>query len=223
MVTNRPRSAEASRRKTVGVMAPILCSMFVLTHHIEQKKNIGQAANFIGSPSRFRYNAGLKQPLAGRATALMRHRFAVAPMMDYTDQHCRMLFRLLSRASRLYTEMITAAAIVHGRDRTRFLAFDLAEEPLTLQLGGSDPGLLATAARHAQKAGFQDINLNVGCPSDRVTTGRFGACLMAEPELVAGAVSAMADATGLPVTVKCRLGIDHQGTRSDLDRLITTV
>jgi tRNA-dihydrouridine synthase A len=153
----------------------------------------------------------------------MRHRFAVAPMMDYTDQHCRMLFRLLSRHTRLYTEMITANAIVHGRDPGRFLAFDPIEEPLTLQLGGSDPDLLAEASRRAAAAGFTDLNLNVGCPSDRVTVGRFGACLMAEPELVAQSVKVMADASGLPVTVKCRLGIDDQDTQADLDRFITTV
>lgn len=150
-------------------------------------------------------------------------RFAVAPMMDYTDAHCRMLFRLISRHAGLFTEMITAAAIVHGRDPQRFLAFDPAEEPLTLQLGGSDPHLLATAARTAQAAGFQSLNLNVGCPSDKVTVGRFGACLMAEPEVVADAVKAMADATGLPVTVKNRLGIDNQDTGRDLDRFIEIV
>jgi len=151
------------------------------------------------------------------------HRFAVAPMMDYTDQHCRMLFRLISRRTRLYTEMVTAAAIVHSKDPSRFLAFDPVEEPLTLQLGGSDPALLAKAARIAQAAGYRNLNLNVGCPSDRVTVGRFGACLMAEPEVVADAVKAMADATGLPVTVKNRLGIDDQDTGPDLDRFITIV
>ncbi|TAK98588.1 MAG: tRNA dihydrouridine(20/20a) synthase DusA [Rhodospirillaceae bacterium] len=151
------------------------------------------------------------------------HRFAVAPMMDYTDQHCRMLFRLISRHTRLYTEMVTAAAIVHGQDPQRFLAFDPTEEPLTLQLGGSDPALLATAARTAKTAGFQNLNLNVGCPSDKVTVGRFGACLMAEPAVVANAVRAMADATGLPVTVKNRLGIDDQDTQRDLDRFIEIV
>jgi len=153
----------------------------------------------------------------------MSHRFAVAPMMDYTDQHCRMLFRLISRRTRLYTEMVTAAAIVHGRDPQRFLAFSPEEEPLTLQLGGSDPALLATASKAARAAGFQNLNLNVGCPSDKVTVGRFGACLMAEPDVVADAVKAMADATGLPVTVKNRLGIDDQDTERDLDIFITTV
>src|SRR4051812_35554862 len=116
--------------------------------------------------------------MSGLPTHRLAHPFAVAPMMDYTDQHCRMLFRLISRRTGLYTEMVTAAAIVHGRDPQRFLAFDPAEEPLTLQLGGSDPALLATAARAAQAAGFQSLNLNVGCPSDKVTVGRFGACLM---------------------------------------------
>jgi tRNA-dihydrouridine synthase A len=161
--------------------------------------------------------------MSGSPNHRLANRFAVAPMMDYTDQHCRMLFRLISRRAGLYTEMVTANAIVRGRDPQRFLAFDPVEEPLTLQLGGSDPALLASAARTAQAAGFQSLNLNVGCPSDKVTVGRFGACLMAEPEVVADAVKAMADATGLPVTVKNRLGIDDQDTGATLDRFIEII
>lgn len=151
------------------------------------------------------------------------HRFAVAPMMDYTDRHFRRLLRLISRHTRLYTEMVTANAIVRGKDPHRFLAFHPDEHPLTLQLGGSDPALLAESARRAQAEGYREINLNVGCPSDRVTSGRFGACLMAEPDLVAACVAAMADATGLPVTVKCRIGIDDQDAQVHLDAFVDTV
>jgi tRNA-dihydrouridine synthase A len=147
-------------------------------------------------------------------TADPTHRFAVAPMMDYTDRHCRRLLRLISQRTRLYTEMVTANAIVRGRDSDRFLAFHPAEPPLTL---------LVTAARRAQAIGYRELNLNVGCPSDRVTVGRFGACLMAEPELVATCVRAMADATGLPVTVKCRIGIDDQDTQRHLDLFVDTI
>ena len=151
------------------------------------------------------------------------HRFAVAPMMDYTDRHFRRLLRLISRHTRLYTEMVTANAIVRGKDPHRFLAFHPDEHPLTLQLGGSDPALLAESARRAQAEGYREINLNVGCPSDRVTSGRFGDCLMAEPDLVAACVAAMADATGLPVTVKCRIGIDDQDAQVHLDAFVDTV
>src|SRR5215472_12711228 len=112
------------------------------------------------------------------------HRLCVAPMMDWTDRHCRRLHRTLSRDARLYTEMLTAEAVIHG-DRSRLLMFDAAEHPLALQLGGADPAKLAAAARIAEELGYDEINLNVGCPSDRVQSGRFGACLMAEPELVA--------------------------------------
>jgi len=128
-------------------------------------------------------------------------------MMDYTDRHCRYLLRLLSPGALLYTEMITSAAIVRG-NATRLLAFDPAEHPVALQLGGSDPAELATAARVGADLGYDEINLNCGCPSDRVQSGRFGACLMAEPELVAQCVSAMRAATDIAVTVKCRIGID---------------
>ncbi|MGE5088852.1 MAG: tRNA dihydrouridine(20/20a) synthase DusA [Candidatus Levyibacteriota bacterium] len=135
-------------------------------------------------------------------------RFCVAPMMDWTDRHCRYFLRLISRRARLYTEMITAPALVHG-DVPRHLDFDPAEHPLALQLGGSDPQALARAARLGERWGYDEINLNCGCPSERVQTGSFGACLMAEPALVADCVRAMRDAVGVPVTVKHRIGLDH--------------
>lgn len=164
---------------------------------------------------------GSDQPLfASKADS---HRFCVAPMMDYTDRHCRYLMRLLTRRTRLYTEMVTAAAIVRGADPQRFLAFHESERPLALQLGGSDPAQLARAARMAEDWGYDEINLNVGCPSDRVTSGRFGACLMAEPDLVADCVKAMRDAVSIPVTVKTRIGIDDLDTEQHLDAFITTV
>jgi len=144
-------------------------------------------------------------------------------MMDYTDRHCRYLMRLLSRHTRLYTEMVTSAAIVRGADPARFLAFDAAEQPLALQLGGSDPIQLAKAARLAEAWGYNEINLNVGCPSDRVTSGRFGACLMAEPDLVADCVKAMRDAVVLPVTVKTRIGIDDMDSEEHLDAFVRAV
>lgn len=128
-------------------------------------------------------------------------------MMDYTDRHCRYFLRLLSPSALLYTEMITSAALVRG-DGARLLAFDPAEHPVALQLGGSDPKELAIAARMGEQAGYDEINLNCGCPSDRVQSGRFGACLMGEPALVAECVSAMRAAVSIPVTVKCRIGIE---------------
>lgn len=128
-------------------------------------------------------------------------------MMDYTDRHCRYFLRLLSPSALLYTEMITAPAIVRGHAE-RLLAFDAAEHPVALQLGGSDPRELAIAARRGEEAGYDEINLNCGCPSDRVQSGRFGACLMAEPSLVADCVAAMREAVSVPVTVKCRISID---------------
>ena len=134
-------------------------------------------------------------------------RICVAPMMDYTDRHCRFFLRLLSPGALLYTEMVTAAAIVRG-DADRLLAFDAAEHPVALQLGGSDPVELAKAARIGASYGYDEINLNCGCPSDRVRSGRFGACLMGEPQLVADCVTSMREAVTVPVTVKCRIGID---------------
>lgn len=135
-------------------------------------------------------------------------RFCVAPMMDWTDRHCRYFLRLISRHARLYTEMITAPALMHG-DVPRHLDFDPAEHPLALQLGGSDPRELAHAARLGERWGYDEINLNCGCPSERVQTGSFGACLMAEPALVAECVRAMRDVVDVPVTVKHRIGLDH--------------
>jgi len=142
-------------------------------------------------------------------------RLCVAPMMDWTARHCRYFHRLLSPHARLYTEMVTAAALRHG-DRARLLAHSEFEHPVALQLGGSEPGELAHAARLGEAAGYREINLNVGCPSDRVQSGRFGACLMREPELVAECVRAMRDAVAIPVTVKCRIGVDEQDEYADL-------
>ena len=144
--------------------------------------------------------------------------FSVAPMMDWTDRHCRVFHRLLSRRAKLYTEMLTTGAILHG-DRQRLLGFDASEHPVALQLGGSDPRELALAAKIGEEFGYDEINLNVGCPSDRVKDGRFGACLMAEPDLVATCVAAMKRAVKIPVTVKCRIGIDDQDPEEALDRL----
>ncbi|MCC8935100.1 tRNA dihydrouridine(20/20a) synthase DusA [Bradyrhizobium sp. Arg68] len=148
----------------------------------------------------------------------MEWKFSVAPMMDWTDRHCRFFHRLMSRRAWLYTEMLTTGAVIHG-DRARLLAFDASEHPLALQLGGSDPSDLATAARIGEDFGYDEINLNVGCPSDRVKDGRFGACLMAEPTLVAEGVAAMKRAVKIPVTVKCRIGIDDQDPEAALDVL----
>jgi tRNA-dihydrouridine synthase A len=139
-------------------------------------------------------------------------------MMDWTDRHCRVFHRLMSRRARLYTEMLTTGAVIHG-DRERLLGFDPAEHPVALQLGGSDPGDLATAAKIGEDFGYDEINLNVGCPSDRVKDGRFGACLMAEPALVGEGVAAMKRAVKIPVTVKCRIGIDDQDPEVALDTL----
>jgi tRNA-dihydrouridine synthase A len=148
--------------------------------------------------------------------------FCTAPMMDWTDRHCRVFHRLMSQRARLYTEMLTTGAILHG-DRARLLGFDASEHPVALQLGGSDTRDLATAARIGEDFGYDEINLNVGCPSDRVKDGRFGACLMAEPALVAAGVAAMKAAVKIPVTVKCRIGIDDQDPEIALDVLARSV
>jgi len=140
-------------------------------------------------------------------------------MMDWTDRHCRAFHRTLTARARLYTEMLTTGAVIHG-DRARLLGFDAAERPLALQLGGADPADLALAARIGADWGYDEINLNVGCPSDRVQSGRFGACLMREPELVARCVEAMIAAVEVPVTVKCRLGVDDQDPETSLFTLV---
>jgi tRNA-dihydrouridine synthase A len=139
-------------------------------------------------------------------------------MMDWTDRHCRVFHRMMTRHARLYTEMLTTGAVIRG-DRRRLLGFDASEHPVALQLGGSDPRDLAIAAKIGEAFGYDEINLNVGCPSDRVKDGRFGACLMAEPALVAAGVDAMKRAVGIPVTVKCRIGIDDQDPELALDML----
>jgi tRNA-dihydrouridine synthase A len=136
-------------------------------------------------------------------------------MLDWTDRHCRNFLRLLSRHTLLYTEMVTTGALIHG-ERERFLGFDPAEHPIALQLGGSDPQDMARCARMGADRGYDEININVGCPSDRVQNGRFGACLMAEPKLVADCVAAMKDAAAVPVTVKTRIGIDHRDSYGEL-------
>lgn len=143
-------------------------------------------------------------------------------MMDWTDRHCRVFHRLLSRRARLYTEMLTTPAVIHG-DRERLLGFDDTEHPVALQLGGSNPQDLAEAAKIGEGFGYDEINLNVGCPSDRVKGGHFGACLMADPQLVARCVAAMKAAVTIPVTVKCRIGIDDQDPEAALDALASAV
>jgi tRNA-dihydrouridine synthase A len=150
------------------------------------------------------------------------HRFCVAPMMDGTDRHCRYFHRLLTARARLYTEMITAEAIIHG-DRERLLGFDAREHAVALQLGGSDPAKLAKVAKVGAAFGYDEVNLNVGCPSDRVQSGAFGACLMKQPALVARCVTAMRDAVDIPVTVKCRIGVDDQDPEEALFDFIDTV
>jgi tRNA-dihydrouridine synthase A len=149
----------------------------------------------------------------------MNHKFCVAPMMDWTDRHCRFLHRSLTRHALLYTEMVTADAILRG-SREKLLGFDRREDPVALQLGGSEPAKLAQAARIGEDFGYSEINLNVGCPSDRVQSGRFGACLMREPELVGECVSAMRAEVAIPVTVKCRIGVDDQDPEKALRDLI---
>jgi tRNA-dihydrouridine synthase A len=147
------------------------------------------------------------------------HKFSVAPMMEWTDRHCRYLHRLLTRHAWLYTEMVTAEAVLRG-DRARLIGFDPFEHPVALQLGGAEPARLAEASRIAEDFGYDEINLNIGCPSDRVQSGRFGACLMREPGLVAKCAAAMREAVSIPVTIKCRLGVDEQDPEESLRALI---
>jgi len=147
---------------------------------------------------------------------------SVAPMMDWTDRHCRWFHRRLSRHILLYTEMVVADAIIHG-PRDRLLGYDQSEHPIALQIGGSDPAKLAQACRIAEDYGYDEMNINIGCPSDRVQSGRFGACLMEEPDLVAECYAAMAQAVEVPVTVKCRLGVDDQNLDETLPAFIEKV
>jgi tRNA-dihydrouridine synthase A len=149
-------------------------------------------------------------------------KLSVAPMMDWTDTHCRAFHRILAPHARLYTEMVHAQAVIHG-DRDRLLGFDQSEHPLALQLGGSDPAHLAEAARIGEQRGYDEVNLNVGCPSDRVQAGRFGACLMKEPRLVADCIAAMMASVKIPITVKCRLGVDELETYEHFSSFIDTV
>jgi tRNA-dihydrouridine synthase A len=158
----------------------------------------------------------------GEALAMTDWRFCVAPMMDGTDRHCRHFHRLLSKRARLYSEMVTVEAVLRG-DREKLLSFSEIEHPVALQLGGSDPSQLAEAARIGEGFGYDEINLNVGCPSDRVQSGAFGACLMQAPERVADCVAAMQRSVGIPVTVKCRLGVDDQDPRAALFDFVSAV
>lgn len=150
------------------------------------------------------------------------HRLSVAPMMEWTDRHCRVFLRAITKRTLLYTEMVHTGAILRG-DTERHLGHDSVESPVALQLGGCDPADLAAAARIGQDHGYDEINLNVGCPSERVSAGRFGACLMAEPELVADAYSAMAETVGIPVTIKSRIGIDDRDSYEELATFVDTV
>jgi tRNA-dihydrouridine synthase A len=152
----------------------------------------------------------------------LNRRFCIAPMMDWTDRHCRFFHRLLTRRALIYTEMVTTGAVLHG-DRERLIGFDPAEQPVALQLGGCDPTALARCARIGADFGYAEINLNIGCPSERVQEGRFGACLMAEPALVADCIAAMKAAVAIPVTVKCRIGIDDQDPEVALESLTSAV
>ena len=154
-------------------------------------------------------------------TAFPAHRFSIAPMLDWTDRHCRYFLRQLSRHTLLYTEMVTTGAIIHGKGD--YLAYSEEEHPVALQLGGSDPAALAQCAKLAEARGYDEINLNVGCPSDRVQNGMFGACLMGNASLVADCIKAMRDVVSIPVTVKTRIGIDDQDSYEFLCDFINTV
>ncbi len=147
------------------------------------------------------------------------HRFCLAPMMDWSDRHCRYFWRLMSKHARLYTEMITTGALIHG-DAERHLVFNPEEHPIAVQLGGSSPQDLATSAQLCEQAGYDEVNLNVGCPSERVQNGAFGACLMNEPELVADCIRAMRDTVSIPVTIKCRIGVDDNDSYEALQHFV---
>lgn len=155
-------------------------------------------------------------------TNKINHRFCVAPMLDWTDRHCRFFHRLISQHALLYTEMVTTGALIHG-DQHRFLSFNKEEHPLAFQLGGSHPRELALCAKMIEDYGYDEVNLNVGCPSDRVQNGRFGACLMLEPDLVAECVAAMNNAVSIPVTVKSRIGVDDQDSYEHLHQFVAKI
>lgn len=161
------------------------------------------------------YSLQQSQAADGKALSLF-PRFSIAPMMDWTDRHCRFFHRQFTKHALLYTEMVVADAVIHG-NRERLLGFDAVEHPVAVQIGGSEPDKMAEAARICADYGYAEINMNVGCPSDRVQSGTFGACLMREPELVARCVEAMKQAVQIPVTVKCRIGVDEQDTQTALD------
>lgn len=160
--------------------------------------------------------------ISPHAPQQLKRRFTVAPMMDWSDSHCRYFWRLLSKNAVLYSEMVTTGALIYG-DRARFLQFNAQELPLALQLGGSNPKALAECARMAEDWGYSEVNLNCGCPSDRVQNGMIGACLMAEPELVAECIAAMQDAVAIPITVKHRIGIDDMEDYAGLTHFVSTV
>src|SRR5436190_8760309 len=162
------------------------------------------------------------RPDIASSRGMLNRRFSIAPMMEWTDRHCRFFHRLLTRRALSYTEMVTTGAVIHG-DRARLLGHDPAGHPVALQLGGCDPHVLAQCAAIGADFGYAEINLNVGCPSDRVQEGRFGACLMAEPALVGDCVAAMKARVRVPVTVKCRIGIDEQDPQEALDALTAAV
>jgi tRNA-dihydrouridine synthase A len=152
-----------------------------------------------------------------------KHKVSVAPMMDWTDRHCRHFHRLIAPSVQLYTEMVTTGALIFGKDEERFLGYSDIQHPISLQLGGSDPADLATSAKMGEKFGYDEINLNCGCPSDRVQSGSFGACLMREPALVADCIKAMQDAVSIPITVKCRIGIDDSEDYTFLEDFVNIV
>lgn len=182
----------------------------------------GSNLTTINLNSRVERHPGVEDSRSSTENERLDRRVSVAPMMDWTDRHCRFFLRLLTRHTLLYTEMVTTGAILRG-DRERLLAYDPAEHPLALQLGGSDPTELARSARIAAELGYDEINLNVGCPSDRVQSGRFGACLMAEPTLVADCVAAMRATVDRPVTVKTRIGIDDRDSYDELVEFVGRV
>jgi len=153
-------------------------------------------------------------------SGINQRKVSLAPMLDWTDRHFRYLLRLVSNNIWLYTEMVTTGAILHGNNRERFLAYSQEEQPLSLQLGGSDPGDLSRCCQIAQDYGYDEVNLNVGCPSDRVQSGQFGACLMARPELVAECVAAMVASVDIPISVKTRIGIDYEDHYEQLQHLV---